>query len=99
MEGHEQGLERPAIILSHDTFNHGPAELVVAVPLTKRHRPELDKLRVQIAPPEAGLSVVSYAMPEQIRTLSTRRLIQRWGKVSKTTLERVEDLVRVLLNL
>lgn len=34
--GHEQGGQRPCLILSDDRFNQGPAGLVVILPLTTK---------------------------------------------------------------
>jgi mRNA interferase MazF len=99
IEGREQGRQRPALIVSHDTFNHGPAEIVVVVPLTTRHRPEFEQFRVPVKPPEGGVSEVSYAMPDQIRAISSGRLARRLGRVGPATLARVEDRVRILLDL
>jgi mRNA interferase MazF len=87
------------LILSHDTFNHGPAEKVVVVPLTTRHRAEFERFRVGVRPPEGGLSAASYVMPDQIRAISTNRLARRLGRVGPKTLAEVEDRVRVLLDL
>src|SRR5437879_3840690 len=58
IKGREQAGRRPALVMSVDTFNRGPAELVVAIPLTRTER----KVRwhVSVAPPEGGLSDVSY---------------------------------------
>jgi mRNA interferase MazF len=86
-------------VVSDDTFNHGPAEMVVVVPLTTRHRSEFDSFRTALRPPEAGLAAVSFAMPDQIRAISTGRLGRRLGRVKATTLEEVEDRIRILLGL
>lgn len=99
IKGREQAGARPGLILSHDKLNHGPAELVVIVPLTTRHRPVMDRFRVQISPPDGGLREISYAIPEQIRVLSTSRLLSRYGRLSAKKIAEVEDLVRVVLNL
>jgi mRNA interferase MazF len=38
-KGHEQGGRRPALVVSVDVFNSGPAELVIVLPITKsNHR-------------------------------------------------------------
>ena len=34
--GHEQAGRRPALVLSVDAFNHGPAGLVVVVPVSSK---------------------------------------------------------------
>jgi mRNA interferase MazF len=99
VEGREQGRYRPALVLSDDRFNHGPADMVVVVPLTTRHRPEFDRFRVSLKPPEGGLAAASYAMPDQIRAVSTGRLGRRLGRVGVETLAEVEDRVRILLDL
>jgi mRNA interferase MazF len=98
-EGREQGGTRPAVILSHNSINRGPSEMVVVVPMTTRHRPQLDAIRTEVRPPEAGLSEVSYVIPDQIRAVSTRRLISRRGRVNDKTLAEVADRVRVVLDL
>jgi len=96
-EGREQGGQRPCLNLSDDTFNHGPAELVIVLALTsKRHN---IPLRVLIEPPGGGLRVTSYIMPEMIRSVSTKRLSTYWGKVDSKTLETVEANVKILLGL
>lgn len=95
--GHEQGGARPAVVLSADLFNRGPAGLVVVVPFTTRERGV--RLHVRVEPPEGGLRVVSFAMCENIRSVSVGRLIERWGLVSQRTMARTETAMRVLLYL
>ena len=97
VEGHEQGGTRPCLVLSDDLFNHGPAGLVVVLPLTSRGRGI--QIRVLLDPPEGGVKVRSYIMPEMIRSISTRRLRTRWGMVGPTTLAAVEKNVKVLLGI
>jgi mRNA interferase MazF len=95
--GHEQAGARPALILSVDLFNVGPAELVVAVPMTRTER----KVRwhIEVTPPEGGLAARSFIQCENVRSVSKRRLKGRRGRVSEDTLQRVEDRVRILLGL
>jgi mRNA interferase MazF len=95
--GREQAGRRPALVVSTDRFNHGPAELVVVVPLTS-----VDKripLHIRIEPDEGGVRTTSYAKPEDVRSISTRRLGERWGAVSTETMRAVESRLRVLLEL
>ena len=95
--GHEQSGSRPALVLSVDLFNHGPAGLVVVLPLTTRAKGI--PLHVPIAPPEAGLRKTSYVKCEDIRSVSKERLGRRWGRVAPQTLAAIEDRVRILLGL
>jgi mRNA interferase MazF len=95
--GREQAGQRPAVVISEDRFNQGPAELVVVVPLTTRdkHQP----LHVALSPARDGVRVPSFAKCEDIRSISTRRLLSRWGQVSSPTLSSIEDRLRIVLGL
>jgi len=97
IEGHEQGGTRPCLVLSDDLFNHGLAGLVVVLPLTSRDRGI--QIRVLLDPPERGVKIRGYIIPEMIRSISTRRLRTRWGMVGPTTLVTVERNVKVLLGI
>jgi mRNA interferase MazF len=94
---HEHAGTRPVLIVSHDGLNHGPARIAVAVPLTTRSRRM--PLRVAIGPPEGGLQQPSFAICEGVRSISTERLIRRFGRVTPDTLTRVADRLRVVLEL
>ncbi|MGO8792330.1 MAG: type II toxin-antitoxin system PemK/MazF family toxin [Terriglobia bacterium] len=95
--GHEQAGSRPALILSADIFNEGPADLVVVVPVTRTER----KIRwhVPIKPPEGGLVAESFIQCENVRSVSKQRVKRLRGRVSENTLQQVEDRVRILLAL
>ena len=95
--GHEQAGSRPALILSVDIFNEGPADLVVVVPVTRRER----KVRwhVPIKPPEGGLVAESFIQCENVRAVSKSRVKRLRGRVSGSTMQQVEDRVRILLGL
>jgi mRNA interferase MazF len=95
--GHEQRGRRPGLVISTDRFDHGPAGLVVLLPLTTR-----DKgipLHVELAPPEGGVRVRSFVKPEDVRSVSTERLVKRRGRVSAEAMAVVESRLRVLLEL
>ena len=95
--GREQGGKRPCLVLSDDLFNHGPSELVVVLPVTSKNRQI--PLRVPLDPPEGGLKVTSYVMPEMIRSISARRLVRRLGAISPAKMRLVETHVCVVLGL
>ena len=96
-KGHEQGGTRPALIVSVDLFNSGPAELVIVLPITTKAKGV--PLHVEIKPQEAGLKEKSFIKPEDIRSVSRERLIRKIGSVSAGILAIVEDRLRILLNL
>ena len=95
--GHEQAGTRPALILSEDIFNEGPADMVVVAPITRTQR----KIRwhVPVAPPEGGLVSESFVQCENVRSVSKQRLKRRRGRVSGPVMEQVEDRLRILLGL
>lgn len=95
--GHEQAGIRPIVVVSDDVFNHGPAELVVIVPLTTTWRGIA--LHIPVDPPEGGLRRRSVIKCEDVRSISIERLIERWGQVSAQTMTVVEDRLRILLHL
>ena len=95
VKGREQAGLRPALVLSEDIFN--AAGMVTVLPVTSKPRPY--KTRVAITPPEGGLTVPSWIIGEQVRTISTSRLGRRRGVVRPTTIGAVEDVVRMLLGL
>ncbi len=96
-EGREQAGTRPALIVSVDLFNHGAAELVVVIPVTSKAKGI--PLHVEVNPPEGGLSLKSFVKCEDVRSISTARLIKKLGKVSSQTINSVEDRLKILLGL
>lgn len=98
VEGHEQAGRRPALVLSVDSFNASRAELATVLPVTSKPRPN-NPFRIEVRPPEGGLTVASYVIGEQSRTVSTRRLVKPLGAVSPSTMAKVSDVVRMLLGL
>jgi mRNA interferase MazF len=96
--GREQTGERPVLIVSTDPFNRGRSGLVVAVPFTTRRRGL--PVHVEVRPPDGGLRDVSFAMCEQVRSLSAERLGPRpFGSVPMAVLRSVEDRLRLLMDL
>jgi mRNA interferase MazF len=95
--GHEQAGRRPALVVSVDLFNQGPAGLVVVIPITSKAKGI--PFHVEIRPPDGGLRGVSFVKCEDVRSVSRERLGERLGAVSGATLEQVEDRLRILLDL
>lgn len=95
--GHEQAGARPGLVLSVDSFNAGPAGLVVVLPLTTRAKGI--PFHVEVNPPEGGLGERSFIKCEDVRSISKDRLVSPLGAVNQATLERVEERVRILLGM
>ncbi len=95
--GHEPAGTRPGLVVSVDPFNHGPAGLVVVLPLTSVAKGI--PFHVEIHPPEGGVKLKSFIKCEDVRSVAKDRLSRRWGRISRNTLMAVEDRLRILLGL
>jgi mRNA interferase MazF len=95
--GHEQSGHRPALVVSVDAFNRGPADLVIVVPITSVRKSI--PFHIEVQPPEAGLTMPSFIKCEEIRSVSKARFTRRLGLISDTTLKAVEDRLMIVLDL
>jgi mRNA interferase MazF len=68
--GREQAGRRPALVVSDDAFNHGPAGLVMVVPLTSKVKKSKNiPAHIPVDPPEGGLKTPS-VIPTRRRLVS-----------------------------
>ncbi len=89
---------RPAIIISNDTFNNGPAGLVIIIPMTTKERGV--PCHIAILPKDGGVKEHCFAMCEQIRCITKERLISKWGHMrNPAILRRIGEWVGSLLSL
>src|SRR5271154_3739682 len=95
--GHEQAGARPALVVSVDKFNHGPAGLVVVLPITSKDKRQ--PMHVPVRPPGGGLSKLSFIVCDNIRAVSKQRLRRFCGVVSPATIDEVGMRIRILLGL
>lgn len=95
--GREQTGTRPGLVISVDRFNEGPAELVVVVPITTQAKGI--PFHVPVDPPEGGLDRRSFIKCEDLRSVSKERLVRALGPVEASTLDDVDDRLRILLGL
>jgi mRNA interferase MazF len=95
--GREPAGARAALVLSVDKFNHGPADLVIVLPITSRNQGQ--PLHVELTPPEGGLPKPGFIQCDDIRSISKQRLQRFHGTVSAQTMAEVEKRMRILLNL
>jgi mRNA interferase MazF len=95
--GHEQAGRRPALVVSDDLFNRGPAGLVIVVPMTSKVRGVPS--HVPIDPPEGGVDRRTVVLCEAVRSISVERLVERWGTLERATMAAVEDRLGILLGL
>jgi len=95
--GKEIRGKRPCLVVSVDRFNHGPANLVLVLPLTTTDT--RIPFHIRIDPPESGATKTAYIKTDQVRCISVERLERFRGDVSHQTMNAVEDCLRILLGL
>jgi mRNA interferase MazF len=96
-KGHEQAGRRPALVLSVDAFNHGAAGLVVVAPITTKDKRIRSHIRIE--PPEGGLTKTSFIKAEEVRCISTERLLKLKGTVDSKVLAEVAYALCIILDL
>jgi mRNA interferase MazF len=96
-KGREQAGIRPCLIISVDPFNHGPLDLVITVPITTTRRNW--STHVGVKPPEGGLKSQSFIKCEDVRSMSTGRLIKRLGMLSPQNMVAVVDRLQIIMGL
>ena len=97
VRGHEQAGRRPSLVISVDEFNHGPAGLVVVIPITTKAKGI--PFHVEIHPAESELNHVSFIKCEDVRSISKERLLKRLGRVSSEKVAEIEYRLQILLGL
>lgn len=95
--GSEQTGRRPVLVISSDDALDVIPNVVTTVPLTTRERGWATRIR--ITGDSTGLAASTWAICEQVRTISTDRLDGRLGTAGTTTLRDVSHVLRYLLNL
>lgn len=95
--GSEQAGRRPVVVVSSDAAIETITTVVTTVPLTTRGRQWASHVPVTGA--DAGLDHSSWAMCEQVRTISTARMAGRIGAADAETMRAIGVVLRHLLNL
>jgi mRNA-degrading endonuclease toxin of MazEF toxin-antitoxin module len=86
--GSEQGGDRrPAIVVSNDGFNQY-FDVVTVVPMTKRQGKKRQAYPFEVLMPDmVGTGHESIIMPQQVRTISKWRLLERIGALADEALQ------------
>lgn len=78
------------MVVSVDPLNHGPAQLVIVVPLTMKEKG---------VPFHVRTADHGFAKCEDVRSISTERLLSRKGRITPGEMARIQDRLRLLLGL
>ena len=94
VRGHEQAGKHPGLVISVDEFNHGPAGLVVIIPITTKAKGI--PFHVEVRPPAGGLDHLSFIKCEDVRSIAKERLLKRLGRIAAARVAEIEDRLRIL---
>ena len=86
--GREQSGRRLVLIVSNERFHRTVTTLVVVVPLTTKDRGWPNHVELNTG---AGMEQRSFAMTEQVRTISRQRLTGKIGVVEESVLQNVRE--------
>ena len=89
IKGHEQGLERPCVVIK--SFNN--LGLAVVIPLTTKEAKYSLFTIVKILKGTAGLTTDSYALCHQIRTISFDRIISKRSKLDYKDILKIQSVL------
>lgn len=93
--GSEQGGVRPVLVVQNDVGNKYSPTVIAAAVTSKINKAKLPT-HIEL-PSSFGLSKDSVILLEQIRTLDKRRLKERIGELSETTMDRVDKAILISL--
>jgi mRNA interferase MazF len=95
--GHEPAFVRPGIVVSADVLNNSAGDLVVIVPIGSSSYGL--RSHVELSPGSSGLDHLSYARCDQIRVISTERIVARRGMATIEEAYAIDQALRFILAL
>lgn len=95
--GHEPAFVRPAIVVSADVLNSSAGDLVVVVPIGSTSYGL--RSHIELEPGGSGLEHMSYARCDQIRVISTGRIVSRRGMAGIDEVHAIDQALRFILDL
>ena len=96
--GSEQGGIRPVLIIQNDTGNkYSPTGIVSAI--TSQANKNKLPTHIEIEPEKSGLKADSVILTEQIRTIDKSRLITKIGCICDDDLKKINQSLKISLDL
>ncbi|MBR3144814.1 MAG: type II toxin-antitoxin system PemK/MazF family toxin [Clostridia bacterium] len=96
--GSEQGGIRPVLILQNDVGNKFSPTVIAAAITSQQEKSKLPT-HINLNSADSGLAKDSIVLLEQMRTLDKRRLKEKTGSLSKTSMNMVDKAISVSLGL
>lgn len=95
VKGHEQGFERPCVVIKAFNF----LELAIVVPLTTKEPKYSLYTIVKISKGSGALTADSYALCHQIRTVSYDRILSKREKLDGSDVSKINAVLLDTLEL
>lgn len=96
--GAEIKKTRPALVIQNDIGNRfSPITIVAAI--TSQIVGKVYPTEVFVKAPEGGLTADSLVLLNQIRSIDKGRLVKRLGAIKQETMQKVEDALRISMEL
>ena len=97
--GSEQKGARPVIVVSRDAIN-ASSPVVIVVPVTDRaNKKKIYPSQVVLKAGDGGLKKDSVALGEQVRAISTAKLVEQWGHLAPPTMVAIGAALKAALDL
>ena len=97
VKGSEQGKVRPGLIIQNDLGNqYSPVVIVAAITTGEQAKYDIN---VEVKSPEGGLTRNSIILLNQIRTADKSRLGKYRGRLSPSTMAKVDEAIQISLGL
>jgi|SRR3989338_2256465 len=96
--GHEIKKPRPAVIIQNDLGNKYSPITIIA-PLTSQNLDKVYPIEVFIRKEPLGLDKDSKVLLNQIRAIDKRRLVKRLGQVDNETMIKIDEALKISLDL
>lgn len=95
VKGHEQGNKRPCVVIkSLDAL-----KLFIVVPITTKEKSFLHYTMVELNSGTGGLKEDSFALCHQIRTISDKRVLKKFGAVASRDLSKIITVLQDTLEI
>ena len=95
----EPGFRRPVLIIQDDAFNRSKINTVLVIPLTTNMILGESPGNIIFEKDASKLSKDSIIVVSQLGVLDKTRLLERATKISKETMEEVEDGIKMVLGI
>lgn len=96
--GHEIRKTRPAVVIQNNISNRYSPVTIVAAISSQFSEPPFPR-EVIIGPRESGLLKTSAVIVNQIRSVDRQRLLKRIGRLSQSSMKRVDEAIAISLGL